>query len=461
MIGYGVVVLLLAGGMILTTQRFNVVSSTHVRRIRAEEDQISIAERLRWSGEAIVSAGRGYLISGDPAFLNGLEEAQSNFDQGIRMLTAGASDVATSAFVVAVEGDARAFRNHQEILVAETHEQDLSTRAARFERELVPLQRKLGAALDRLIEHKELAIDDVYRRVALERSRLRHRLNTSVAFLIAASLGIAGYIASALGRSYRKEQRALETTRKAVAARDEIMGIVAHDLRNPLSSISLHAEVLREDAGDRDATKLHAEKIGTVALRMDSLISSMLDVATIESGHFTVSPSPSAVDELVEAVIEMFGDAADKKQLQLERRPVPGSLVVRADRDRVLQVFQNLVGNAIKFTPPGGRVSIAAEPERDVVRFQVSDTGPGIPREDLPSVFDRFWKHETRGKKGTGLGLFIAKGIVEAHGGRIWVESAAGEGATFSFTLPAIEATERLQPPTRRAIERWENEGGR
>jgi signal transduction histidine kinase len=113
--------------------------------------------------------------------------------------------------------------------------------------------------------------------------------------------------------------------------------------------------------------------------------------------------------------------------------------VIRADQERVLQVLSNLVGNALKFTPEGGLVTLSAERDATMVRFAVVDSGPGIPREDLARVFDRFWRKETPGKKGTGLGLFIAKGIIEAHGGRIWVESDTGRGASFYFTIPLVD----------------------
>jgi signal transduction histidine kinase len=289
-----------------------------------------------------------------------------------------------------------------------------------------------------LIDYKETAIDDVYQRVAQERARLRASLHALLGVLVLASLAIAAYIATALGRSYKHEQHALEISRKAVAARDEIMGLVAHDLRNPLSSLAMRASFLRDDAGS-DAIRKHADGIEAVVQRMDGLIKSMLDVATIESGHFTVSPEPCEVEALIDATLEMFGGLAEKKQIQMERSLAAPNMLVRADRDRVLQVLQNLVGNAIKFTPRGGRIVVAAEPERAAVRFRISDNGPGIPSENLPNVFNRFWKRETGGTKGTGLGLFIAKGIVEAHGGRIWVESIPGEGAAFSFTLPAID----------------------
>ena len=171
---------------------------------------------------------------------------------------------------------------------------------------------------------------------------------------------------------------------------------------------------------------------------MDNLIRAMLDIATIESGHFTVSPDRCSVDDLLKEINDRFAGIAAPKRITLDCSGLAETNVC-ADRERVLQVLSNLVGNAIKFTPGGGRVEVAATRDPAGVCFSVSDTGPGIAPDHLPHVFDRFWKHETRGKRGTGLGLFIAKGIVEAHGGRIWVESVPGQGATFRFTLTSAD----------------------
>ena len=148
---------------------------------------------------------------------------------------------------------------------------------------------------------------------------------------------------------------------------------------------------------------------------------------------------PCTIEDLLRETMEMFANLATSKQVRLEQMVKTPGLAVAADHERVLQVFSNLVGNALKFTPQDGCVTIAAEPQGAMVRFAVVDTGPGIAPEHLPRIFDRFWKKETSGTKGTGFGLFIAKGIVDAHGGRIWVESRLGQGTAFYFTLPLAE----------------------
>src|SRR5690606_32288422 len=132
------------------------------------------------------------------------------------------------------------------------------------------------------------------------------------------------------------------------------------------------------------------------------------------------------VDELLRETTELFTGFTASKEVRLEQTPKETGFSIKADRERVLQLLANVLGNALKFAPSGSQVTILVEQQHQEVCIAVSDRGPGIDAQHLPQVFDRFWKHETSGKKGTGLGLFIAKCIVEAHGGRIWVESAAG-----------------------------------
>ncbi|WP_437941970.1 PAS domain S-box protein [Sorangium sp. So ce341] len=237
-------------------------------------------------------------------------------------------------------------------------------------------------------------------------------------------------------RLYQRAQRAIRT-------RDDFLAIVSHDLRNPLSSILTAAALLMKtlpasDQGARDRKR--AEIILLAAQRMLRLIGDLLDVAAIEAGRLSMEKRRHAAGALVRDAIEMEQALAAQKHLVLEGEIGGGDgFDVRCDRERVLQVFTNLIGNAIKFTGEGGTITVRAEPRGEEALFAVADTGAGIRPDELPHVFDRFWQVAETARLGTGLGLTIAKGIVEAHGGRIWAESQHGAGATLFFTLPLVQ----------------------
>jgi signal transduction histidine kinase len=239
-------------------------------------------------------------------------------------------------------------------------------------------------------------------------------------------------------RLLEREHEARTAAEAAVRARDEVLRVVAHDIGNSLSAVKIHALVLERTlpAGDGEARK-RTGAIRDLTAQMDRLRQDLLDVAAIEAGRLSVEPVPLDPGEVVgEAVAALAGLAAEKG-VSLSASVAPGLPRVPADRERVLQVLANLGGNAVKFTPPGGRVELRAEVEDGAVRVSCTDTGPGIAADDLPHVFDRFWQARSTRRAGAGLGLAIARGIVEAHGGTISAESTVGGGSTFAFTLPA------------------------
>jgi signal transduction histidine kinase len=450
MAGYAAVVLLLAGGMTFAIRRLEVLATGQIAHFQTEENEITLAERLRWSGAVIVSAGRGFLLSGDATLLVRLQEAEADFDRSIQALKDEALSPSGALLVAEVERIATSFVRRQEQLVT-ARQQGVDTQelAHRFEGELLPLQRELGQSLNRLVDTKEAALKAAYEQGAAAQAQLSFWMHGLLGFLVLMSLGASWYFARLLAWSYRQEQEALETAQRALATRDELMGIIAHDLRNPLNAIKLKAVLLRKAAGS-EKSREQAESIEHITLRMEHLIKSMLDVATLEAGRLSVTPAPCGVEGLLREAVELFGSLSAAKQIELRLRGVsePG-LTVQADRERMLQVFSNLLGNAIKFTPQGGQVVLSVERQGEVARFAVSDSGPGIASEHLPHVFDRFWKHEAAGKKGTGLGLFISKGIIDEHGGRLWAESAPGQGATFYFTLPLTQPAQAEALPSR------------
>lgn len=216
----------------------------------------------------------------------------------------------------------------------------------------------------------------------------------------------------------------------ATRSREHVLQIVAHDLKSPLNAVKITtASVVR--AAPEAAAKL--ERIDRAVMRMESLIQDLVDTTRIEHGELTVHPHAEPVAPLIEDTIDLFSSTAQERGVTLEAKTASEGATVNCDRERILQVLSNFVANALKYTLPGGRIDITAEERPDAFQFSVADTGPGISAEHLPHIFDQYWKLDGGG---TGLGLFIARSIVLAHGGRIWVDSQPEHGATFYFTLP-------------------------
>jgi PAS domain S-box-containing protein len=230
--------------------------------------------------------------------------------------------------------------------------------------------------------------------------------------------------------------------RDAVAARDETLAVVSHDLRNPLSAISMCLSGLQDDPTQPIA--LAQGLVGTAqesAELMHRMIQDLLDIASIDAGHLSLDRARHPVGDVMHHAVTLLQPIAEDRELTLtlEMDGLIANTPVEVDAERITQVMSNLIGNACKFTEPPGEVRVAVHGMGDAVRISVADTGCGIPSGALPHVFDRFW-HARRGarQRSTGLGLAVARGIVEAHGGRIWAESVEGSGSTFSFTLPLI-----------------------
>ncbi|MFP2913425.1 ATP-binding protein, partial [Pyxidicoccus sp. 3LFB2] len=253
-------------------------------------------------------------------------------------------------------------------------------------------------------------------------------------------------------RAHAEEaSRLLAEAERATRSREETLAIVSHDLRAPLGSISAATELLQRSLGqdERDVSRRrHTDSIRRSVGRMNRLVGDLLDLASIDAGRLSLEPRPHTVEELVQDVREAFGPQAAEKGVTFQTAIADALPPVPCDRERVLQVLGNLLSNALKFTPQGGSVRVAAalEPDAGGVRFSVADTGPGIPPEVQPHIFDRYWHAAQKRREGHGLGLSIAKGIVEGHGGHIRLESHPGAGSTFSFTLPLASALKAAPP---------------
>ena len=229
-----------------------------------------------------------------------------------------------------------------------------------------------------------------------------------------------------------------ETARQAVRAREEVLAIVSHDLRNPLSAIAMAAKLLLKqvDDGDREARRKMTAMIVRAAERMAAQVERLLDFSRLESGRLPLELHDCDLAAMLTEAVATIEPLAHDKGISVRVEVDPSAPHVVCDADRIQQVIGNLLGNALKFTPRGGTIVLRAERVGRDTRLSVADSGPGIPVSDRTRIFDAFWQAKPGGRSGAGLGLSIARGIVDAHGGKIWVEGEPGEGSTFVVLLP-------------------------
>ena len=233
----------------------------------------------------------------------------------------------------------------------------------------------------------------------------------------------------------------LDTVRAALRSREEIVAVVSHDLRNPVAAVKMLSRAALNDSEDGEASRTeNILLIAKAAEQMDALIRDLLDVSRLDAGKLTIHQEPVDPSALLSESLQTLLPLVEEKAIELDLQLEEGLPQVLADAERIQQTISNLVGNAIKFTPSGGRITVRTRSTGEEVVVSVIDSGTGISPEQLPMVFDRYWQSSRTDREGAGLGLAIAKGIVEGHGGRIWIESTLGKGATASFTLPVTRS---------------------
>lgn len=275
---------------------------------------------------------------------------------------------------------------------------------------------------DEALQDERASADEILRRERYENARVLSRL---------------------LPLEREKTDRFLLTERArsddALTNRDNFLGLVSHDLRNLLGGIVLNAELLAARAPENEdgrQTLVATTRIQRYAARMNRLIGDLVDVASIDAGKLALTTAPGDATALIAEAVDLFQAAASAKGVSLQPEMVECPLLAELDHDRMLQVLANVITNAIKFTSEGGSIRVRSECAGEELRFSISDTGSGIPGNLLEAIFERFWQVGKNDRRGVGLGLFISRCIVEAHGGRIWAESKPGEGSTICFTLP-------------------------
>lgn len=329
------------------------------------------------------------------------------------------------------------FRTHADSALArERSESPAPSNAVAIERLLADQEKKTErASSDARMKRERLRSDNAVESERLKQKSLRIEQETRRQ-ATDEQLSTERHGADVTAIALEKALDALAQLQVEQVRRDDVLGIVMHDLRSPLSIISMNASMIVA-ATQEPATRKGILAVTRGAARMERLLMDLLDVARIQSGTLRLSSSPYDLCALLREVRGSYGILFAERDIEFNVDIPSEEIVVSFDHDRIVQVLSNLLGNAMKFTPAGGSVRLSVERNPGHVEVTLRDNGPGIPAEALPCVFQRFWQVEGGSRRGLGLGLHICEQIIQAHGGRIWVESEPGKGATFHFTLPA------------------------
>lgn len=419
---------LITGSVATAALYSTVVEKDEIARSFGEE--LARVEHLRYRAEQVVASSRGYLLTGDDAYLQGFRAANSAFDITWRS--------------VHIESGTEEHDDLDKIQAAWRTYADVTEKAARrredtydpmevlpyFEQVVQPARDAVEARLDDLVEDERAAFN-----AAFERSRGSARRAVTV-IVVTTLVGLLGCIWLSMTTRRRLADQ-FELQEQAVRARDEVLAVVSHDLRNPLAAILLNAQLAQRQK-EPHVVLQKMRNIEGASQRMNHIIEELVDAVRVDSGVLKLKREKIDVSPLVVETLKLFEPAASEKTVKLSSQ-LPEHAEAFVDPDRIGRVLQNLCGNAVKFTPSGGEVTVRVEAANAAgwLKVSVTDTGPGMNADELPRLFEKHWQSRSAQQQGLGLGLYIAKSLVEAHGGEIHVESALGKGSTFSFSVPA------------------------
>lgn len=413
--------------LVCAVSAFTLYRVTHEARRDAVQtlDDLRAIHQVHTRIEQLVA--HGFVITGNNTLLR-VQVLRRELDAGLKMLE---RDTETAPELADL---ARKLSDYSAAIAVAVQERegvsDLPALELLYERRLAPFRDALEQAFERLEGAKSDRL--AARMQRHEGLSLTTVLAVSIASLIAIALSVAvGVIViRRISSQYREIQHAKDAASEAAAHRKELLDIVSHDLRAPLGTIVLGLEALRDEPLPQLRIVEHA------ARSMERLVNDLLDTARAETTGLELELATNDSQQLLELAVELFAARAERAGVEL-RIDHPTHVSVVADRDRVLQILANLITNALKVTPRGGAIVLAADPTRDGIRFSVRDSGPGLDRENIPDLFEAYRQGNTARRRGSlGLGLYISKTLTQAHGGKIGVDSHHHDGSTFWFELP-------------------------
>jgi signal transduction histidine kinase len=427
-----IVVVLMTAVSALVTQRL-VLRAHHQAADLAEN--LVVVQDMRLSAEQLVSAGRGYLLAGNDRTKQSLDAADAGFDRRVRVLQKEATLSGRNELGNLTRAAATYLEAVRSVAGERLATGDPAAILEDFEIRIQPIRRRFEEAADACVRRERAQVGKTRSATNTVVTTAEIVLPTLLIAALALSFAIALLVARKLMAQVKRIEQANQAARSAAAARDELLAIVSHDLRTPLNTVALGAEIVEESATTPEQRRA-AAAITSGAERMQHLIDELLSREQLESRSFVLDRKRQDAAAIVAIALELQQQQALARHVEL--RADAHTIAVYADRERLLQVLSNLVANALKFVRAGDSIVTSVRADPDGARFEVKDTGPGIAHEQLPRLFDRYFQGTRSRERGSlGLGLYICKRIVEAHGGRIGVESELGAGTTFWFTIPA------------------------
>jgi signal transduction histidine kinase len=391
-------------------------------------DDLLGIEQLRTQAELLAAARRGYIKTQDPQVASKVGALTARIHELLADLHTRNLDEASARELENVDRATTVF-----VAAATAPEENVDALLQSFDR--------FEQAVTEFVDHQATLFDDDLDRARVTASR--HELAVLVATVLGLmiSLALAAFVMRKLSQQWREAQTATAAAKRESAARQELLAVVSHDLRSPLTAVTMGSALLEEtlpaDTQPRGPQR-HVRAIRNAADRMKSLIDDVLDAARLETGTIALQRAWWDAGNLLERAVELHQARAAQQGITVRAELPAEPLQGWGDPERVLQVLGNLISNALKFTPRGGEIVAAVTGQSQRLELSVRDTGPGIAAAEQSQVFQRYWQGETSARPGSlGLGLYICKNLVAAHGGKIWVESVLGQGSRFCFTLPS------------------------
>lgn len=385
-------------------------------------------EKLRTQAELLAAARRGYIKSQDPRVAAEIAALTAKIRDTLAELHAHNYDDVSVRQLERVDRATTVF-----VATATAPVEDIGALLQSFDH--------FEQAVTEFVDHQATLFDDDLERARITASRHELAVLVTTVLGLALALLLATIVMRKLGQQWREAQTATAAARRESAARQELLAVVSHDLRSPLTAVTMGSALLDETLPPDEqlrGPRRHVRAIKNAADRMTSLINDVLDTARLEAGTIALHRTWWDVGEVLERAVELHQTRAAQLGVTLRAEGPDAPARAWGDPERVLQILGNLISNALRFTPRGGEIVATAAAGTQPVELRVCDTGPGISAEDQAHLFERYWQgRETAKPGGLGLGLYICKNLVEAHGGTIWVDSALGRGSMFCFTLPA------------------------